>query len=75
MRNDPQKYADSIGNRNAADAIAMTSRNESKNRGYNRPTVSSSIGENNVGRYMINPPLCSTALANQTKRTRLMEAR
>ena len=49
MRNDPHKNADSIGNRNAADAVMMTSRRKCKNRGHNRPTISSSTGEKNVG--------------------------
>ena len=55
MSNDPpiDKNADSIGNRNATDAIAMIIRNESKKRGHNRPTVSS-IGEKNVGSLGVN---------------------
>ena len=51
MNNDPptDQNADSNGNRNAADAVAMISRSESKKRGHNRPTVSSNTGEKNVG--------------------------
>ena len=41
--------ADSIGKRNAADAVAMVSRNESNNRGRNRPTASSNDDKKNTG--------------------------
>ena len=74
MRIDPQENADSIGNRNATDAVAMTSRYGSKNRGHNRPTASSSnAGEKNVGSTGINPAnaveLSSVSKPNENNKT------
>jgi len=74
MRNDRQENADSIGNRNATDAVVMTSRNGSKNRGHNRPTVSSSnAGKKNVGSTGINPSnaveLSSVSKPNENNKT------
>jgi len=56
MNNDlsMDKDACSIGSRNTADAVTSVSRNESKNREQNRPTVSSNIGEKNIGSLGVN---------------------